>query len=280
MPNATRRLGPILLAGLLLVVIAGPVTAGSTGLPGTPAASAPLSGGVTATSPSGLLNRTNARRTSRGLVVLRNDSDLASIARARAAVMAQNNVMSHTEPDGTTVFDRIRNAGFTWYAAGEVIGWNTYSTQASSVKAVIDAWMASSSHRAILVSSGYNYVGFGMAVSSSGRRYFAGVFAKEPDETGARTHLHNLTKQRVSTTSVRVRLDWSGTDPRLQVLTSGLAKFEVQRRKIGGTWKTWGTTTATSKAVTWSTAHDHQFRVRARDKRGNWGAWKVIRVNL
>ncbi len=195
MPNVARRLGPIVLAGLLLAVLVGPATAGPTALPAMPDASAPLSGSITATSPSGLLTRTNHRRSSHGLVVLRNDADLAAIARARAVVMAQNNVMSHTEPDGTTVFDRIRNAGFTWYAAGEVIAWNTVSDQKGAVKAVIDAWMASSSHRAILLSAGYNYVGFGMAVSSGGRRYFAGVFAKEPDETGARTHIRNLSKR-------------------------------------------------------------------------------------
>jgi len=66
----------------------------------------------------------------------------------------------------------------------------------------------------------------------------------------------------------------------LQVLTAGFGKFEIQRRRIGGDWQSWGTTTATSKAVTWSKDYDYEFRVRARDKRGNWGKWKVIRVNL
>ena len=36
-----------------------------------------------------------------------------------------------------------------------------------------------------MVSTGYNYVGYGAAVSASGKMYYAGVFLKEPDETGA-----------------------------------------------------------------------------------------------
>lgn len=194
--------------------------------------------------------------------------------------MAQNDKMDHSEPDGTTVFDRIRAAGLTWYGAGEIIAWNAYSGQKSSVKAVIGAWMRSSGHRAIMLSHGYNYVGFGMAVSSSGRRYFAGVFAKEPDETGARTQLAGISKSSAGSGDVRVKVRWSGKDPRLQVLTAGLGHFEIQRRRVGGSWESWGTTTATSKAVTWSSDYDREVRVRARDRRGNWGNWKTVRVRL
>ena len=107
-----------------------------------------------------------------------------SIARDRARVMAANDVMSHTEPDGTKVFDRINAAGITWYAAGEIIAWNHYPAEYSTAEA-IRAWWASPGHHAIMVSTGYNYVGFGAAVSADGKLYYAGVFAKVPDHTGA-----------------------------------------------------------------------------------------------
>ncbi len=278
MPYRVRRLLPLVAAGLLLVSFAGATVARPTDIPGTTEV-APASASR-AISPDGLNTRTNNNRQVRGLVVVRRDSDLAAIARDRAQVMANNDKMSHSEPDGTTVFDRIRRAGFTWYGAGEIIAWNSYSGQKAGVKAVIKAWLKSSGHRAIMLSSGYNYVGFGMAISSSGKRYYAGVFAKEPDETGARAHLGDVTKSSVDANTVRVKVRWSGKDPRLQVLTSGLAKYEVQRRVVGGAWESWGTTTSTSKSVIWSRDHDHEFRIRARDKRGNWGQWKTVRVNL
>jgi uncharacterized protein YkwD len=267
------------MAAFLLVTFAGSTVAGPAAV-AEPSATGSVDAASSPSSPDGLGRRTNNQRRDRGLIVVREDPDLASIARDRARVMAQNDAMSHTEPDGKNVFDRIRAAGFTWYGAGEIIAWNTYSDQKASVKAVIKAWMDSSGHRAVMLSSGYNYVGYGMAVSSSGKRYFAGVFAKEPDETGARAELGSVSKSPVDTSRTRVKIDWSGKDPRLQVLTAGFGKYEIQRRRIGGAWESWGTTTATSKAVTWSKDYDREFRVRARDKRGNWGKWEVIRVNL
>ncbi len=107
-----------------------------------------------------------------------------AIARTRAEVMAANDVMSHTEPNGQNVFDRIRDAGLTWYGAGEIIAWNNYPTEYSAAEA-IQAWMASPGHHDIMMSTGYNYVGYGAAISATGKRYYAGVFVKEPDETGA-----------------------------------------------------------------------------------------------
>ena len=120
-----------------------------------------------------------------------------SIARDRAEVMAANDVMSHTEPNGQKVFDRIRAAGLTWYAAGEIIAWNNYPMEYSPAEA-ISAWMASPGHRAIMISTGYNYVGYGAAESATGKMYYAGVFLKERDETGAWAKFRTISKQRVS----------------------------------------------------------------------------------
>ena len=75
-------------------------------------------------------------------------------------------------------------------------------------------------------------------------------------------------------------LRWSGGDPQLQVMTAGLRYFQVQRRRVGGTWHSWAVTTATRRSVTWLKAYDREVRVRARDRAGNWGPWKVIRINL
>ena len=90
----------------------------------------------------------------------------------------------------------------------------------------------------------------------------------------------SVSKRTVDRAHTRVTIRWSGADRRLQVLTSGLRYFQVQRRRVGGAWYSWPVTTATHRTVTWSKAHDHEVRVRARDRAGNWGPWKGIRINL
>ena len=181
----TRRLAPVLLAGLLLVPLAGTAAA---------ATPEPVTEAVLTQSGLDLVTLTNRQREALGLVHLRIDPDLMAIARDRADVMAANDVMSHTEPNGQKVFDRLGAAGLTWYGAGEIIAWNNYPTEPLSVAESIRAWMASPGHHDIMVSTGYNYIGFGAAVSATGLRYYAGVFVKEPDQTGAWAHFGTVSK--------------------------------------------------------------------------------------
>jgi len=72
----------------------------------------------------------------------------------------------------------------------------------------------------------------------------------------------------------RISLSWSGADYRLQVLTSGFHAFQVQRRVDGGTWA-WVTTSTTSTSTAGCLAKGHawEYRIRARDRAGNYGSW-------
>jgi len=288
--TTVRRLASLLLAGLLLAPLAGPVAAvdvpPNDPPPTDPApppepppvdvvpddAAARIQDGLD------LVTLTNRQRTALGLVALRIDPNLMDIARDRAKVMAANDVMSHTEPDGRKVFDRINAAGLTWYGAGEILAWNHYPAEYSTAEA-IRAWMASPGHHEIMVSTGYNYVGFGAAISASGKRYYAGVFVAEPDHTGAWSRFRATSSRRVDATHRRVTIRWAGADTRLQVLTAGLRYFQVQRRRVGGAWRSWDPTTATSRTVKWTHGRQYEVRVRARDKAGNWGSWTTIRIN-
>ncbi len=167
----------------------------------------------------------------------------------------------------------------TWFSAGEIIAWNNYPTEYTTGEA-ISAWMASPSHHDIMVSTGYNYVGFGAAVSATGKRYYAGLFVREPDQTGAWAKFGTISKRSVDHLHERVTIRWSGGDRRLQVLTAGLRYYQVQRRRVGGTWHSWRVTTSTSRTITWLKTYDREVRVRARDKAGNWGPWQTVRINL
>jgi uncharacterized protein YkwD len=264
----TRRLSPLLLALALLAPQAVPAAATTQ---------ADVSDPVLTQAGLDLVTQTNSQRTSRGLIALRQDPDLMAIARARADVMAATDVLSHTEPNGQSVFDRLSAAGVGWSAAAEIITWNTYSAS-TTVHQAISSWMASSSHRAIMLSTNYNYVGFGAAVSASGKHYYAGVFVKQRDETGAWTKLGSVSRKYVDAKRVRITMHWAGADTRLQVLTAGFRYFQVQARRTGYAWEEWGITTATSRAVTWTRGGSYDIRVRARDKVGNWGIWKQIHI--
>ena len=275
--SATRRIAALVLAGMLVVPLAAPVGAAEP-VPQDPPAEVVTPETLTQAELD-LVTLTNRQRASYGLVNLQMDPDLMAIAHDRAEVMAANDVMSHTEPDGRKVWDRLNDAHITWFAGGEILAWNHYPDEYTVAEA-IRAWMASPDHHAIMVSTGYNYVGFGAAVSATGLRYYVGVFIREPDETGALARFGTISKRSVDRTHTRVTIRWSGGDRRLQVLTSGLRYFQVQRRLVGGAWQSWRVTTATHRTVTWSKAYDREVRVRARDRAGNWGAWKVIRITL
>jgi len=268
-PNAARRLIAVLFAGLMLVGMAGPVAAA---LPVFD-----LTTLVQAESDLGLL--INRERTAQGLVELQLDPDAMAIARQRAETMAAADVLSHQNPDGTNVFDAIVASGIPWFGAGEIIVWNNYPAATDSTAQAVAAWLGSPSHRSLVLSSDYNYVGLGAAISPvSGRRYYAGVLLKRTDRTAAWAQAQTTTTRIVDATHTRVTVRWTGGDPRLQVLTAGLRDYEVQRRVVGGSWRALGFRTTTSVTETLPSARTYEYRIRARDRAGNRGAWALITV--
>jgi uncharacterized protein YkwD len=268
MRSPARRLLPL---GLVLVLAAALA-------PAVAAADLPDAASV-ASAEASALSKINDERTARGLVALRVDSRLATLARQRAVYMAETDVLTHTHADGKMVWDLMTADGIAWYGAGEIIAYNTTSSLTSSASSAVKAWLGSPPHKSIMLSTSYNYFAMGLAVSpNTGRRYWAGVFLKGPDRTGAWTTIVKVSKTVTSASKVKVKIRWSGADTKLQVLTSGFRSYQIQRRIDGGAWYDYGTTTATSLTKTWKRRHLYEFRVRARDKAGNWGGWKVTKI--
>jgi uncharacterized protein YkwD len=262
MPVPPRRGATLLLAVLLLVGL----------IPASTATVAAEDGSISAAEQTAL-TLTNKRRTDRGLYKLRLDTRLAKLARERATYMAASGRFSHTQAGGTTVFDMIQSAGIRWYGAAEIIAWNTAGPLDYSASFAVQGWMGSPSHKAIVLSRDYNYVGFGLAIAEDGTRYWAGVYLRGPDRTGGYVKIRSFSKVNLSSVWARGIVRWSGNDTRLQVLTSGHRYFHVNWRVAGGAWHGAGYTRATSLTKWWRRGWVYEVRIRERDRAGNWGAW-------
>lgn len=119
-------------------------------------------GYATNMSPTGLLNNTNDERTKNGLSSLTTNTLLAKAAQAKADDMVARNYWSHNTPDGQEPWIFITNAKYDYLAAGENLAYGFASSQDA-----VTGWMNSPGHRANILNSDYQEVGFGIANSSS-----------------------------------------------------------------------------------------------------------------
>lgn len=102
-----------------------------------------------------LLGSTNVKRQDAGLSALQLNDRLSQAAAAKAADMLANNYWAHNSPAGKTPWDFINASGYRYTLAGENLAKNFQSSDG-----VVEAWMNSETHKANLLKSGYNDVGF------------------------------------------------------------------------------------------------------------------------
>ena len=267
-----RRLASLSLLVVLGASLVGPATVGAADLS--------VDAATVNAEEAHLISFLNADRAALGLVPVRVDARLMAMARARSTDMIVNDYFSHTQPDGRNVFDILNASGITWYGAGEIIAWNNYPMDVSASTAN-HQWLGSPDHLAILISNNYNYVGVGLAVDPvTGKKMWTAIYMKGPDRTGAQARLGTPSLGTGTQTTRRVTLRWTGSDVRLQVLTAGLRSFVLQRKVDSGVWRTILGTTNRSLILSVAKGHRTQFRVAARDRAGNRGAWSTVTVNL
>lgn len=102
-----------------------------------------------------LLENTNQRRTEAGLGSLTLNQQLSQAAAGKAADMFAKNYWAHVSPDGKTPWDFIVSSGYKYTVAGENLAKNFQDSSG-----VVNAWMASPSHRDNVLKSSYKEVGF------------------------------------------------------------------------------------------------------------------------
>ncbi|WP_433371194.1 CAP domain-containing protein [Actinoplanes sp. CA-142083] len=163
-----RRLALLTAAPALLLLISSPARAGVPAPPLPPQAPA---GAVTpAELMSEVVTKTNQRRHANGCGLLAVDQELTVASIRQSVYMARTGLFSHVWRDGTTFVARSHAAGYA-QPSGENIAWG-YRT----ADEVMDAWMASPSHRENILNCGAHSIGTGVAYGPNGLPYYTQVF--------------------------------------------------------------------------------------------------------
>lgn len=110
-----------------------------------------------AVTPENIVSLTNKTRQEFSLKELRVNPALARAARAKAENMIALQYFAHVSPDGVTPWQWIKNAGYSYRYAGENL-----AAHFSEAEDVQDAWMASSGHKANILSKKYSEIGVGV----------------------------------------------------------------------------------------------------------------------
>lgn len=215
-----------------------------------------------------LLGLINDARSKKGLVPLRRWGKLADMAGDRAASMARNRTMSHP----SCLSCLFNSYGVQWYRIGEVVSTTSYPWGSQAATSIFNGWKGSSAHWSLLMSSSFNYIGLGVALSSNGWTFAAGELSESKDYT--RPWARMTGSSRSGTT---VSWSWTGADTLLQTHTSGLKNFDVQYRVGSGSWTTIrsGTTSRSLSLSGRARGHYYGLRVRSRDNRGYVSYWSA-----
>lgn len=113
-----------------------------------------------------LLQTMNAVRTSHGLAPLKVDTRLIRAARGHTADMLHRQYFAHG-----SVTNRVQAAGARGPVYGENLAWVTGLT----AQWVVNQWLASPSHRAVLLRPGFRRVGIGIGFGTFAGHGGAGV---------------------------------------------------------------------------------------------------------
>jgi hypothetical protein len=107
---------------------------------------------------SDVISYTDEARVSEGGRVLVENEVLDAAAQAKAEDMAAKGYFSHVGPTGEEPWVWIKRAGYDYVYAGENL-----AVRFNDSKDVVDAWMASPTHRANIVKTQYQEIGVGLA---------------------------------------------------------------------------------------------------------------------
>ena len=117
-------------------------------------------------------NLLNSDRKQYNLPALTLDPALSSIARVKSQDMLTGGYFAHTSPTYGDVRDMLTHFGYPYTAAGENIA------RYGSIEKAQAALMSSPGHRRNILSTAYQKVGIGIALSAQGHVYLTQIFCR------------------------------------------------------------------------------------------------------
>lgn len=134
-----------------------------------PTASAEVALPITA---DGILLNTNAERYREGVPVLKQNEQLALMARRKLVDMFARQYFAHESPTGESAGDLAKAVGYEYMTVGENLALGGFT----SSKDVVDAWMNSPGHRENILKPTYTEIGIAAARGTyEGRRVWIAV---------------------------------------------------------------------------------------------------------
>ncbi|MFE1549379.1 CAP domain-containing protein [Streptomyces sp. NPDC058718] len=109
-----------------------------------------------------VLRLVNVERTKVGCTPVRSDAQLAALAGAFSADMAERGFFDHTDPDGATPWARAEQAGVSG------LGGENIARGQADAAAVMDSWMNSDGHRANILNCDFTTLGVGVQFGDGG----------------------------------------------------------------------------------------------------------------
>ncbi|MFE2498039.1 CAP domain-containing protein [Streptomyces scopuliridis] len=113
-------------------------------------------------SEAAVLSLVNKERAKVGCSPLRADASLGRLAQDFSDDMAQRGFFDHTDPDGSSPWDRAGKAGV------KDLGGENIARGQATAQAVMDSWMSSEGHRANILNCDYTRLGVGVHTGSGG----------------------------------------------------------------------------------------------------------------
>lgn len=114
-------------------------------------------------SPEEVIRLTNQKRAENGLSTLQYNGALADAARKKGENMLAMDYWAHVAPDGTQPWKFFTDSGYKYKYAGENL-----ARDFSNASSAVDAWMASPSHKANLLSDKYKEIGIAVVEGDLG----------------------------------------------------------------------------------------------------------------
>lgn len=111
---------------------------------------------------SSVLGLINSERKAVSLTEVAPNSKLNEAAQMKATDMAAKSYFAHVGPDGNGPTSWLAATGYQWSSTGEILAYNTQESES----AIVQSWMNSSEHKAIILDGRYTETGIGIAVGT------------------------------------------------------------------------------------------------------------------